>query len=218
MPRKVLPLSCHPSIRIQNLPELISRFLYEQKNPNSPIPVELIATDDLPEHDGKIFVYSSAMVIFHAPSDVSGTRSMRSERIRSTAQWWGGPACRDCIFIEHSAEVPGFCGLYIAQVEAFLKVVHERKDYPCAVVSWFSTMGDTPCRDTGLWMVKRDLDRGSKVMSIIHLDTILRGAHLIGISGKSFVPKDMHSTDSLTAFRTFFVNKYIDYRVHEIAW
>ena len=218
MPHKAQPLSCHPSICIQNLPELISHFLYEQKNPDSPIPVELVARDDLPEHDGKIFVYSLAIVIFCAPSDVSGTCSMRSEHIRSTVQWWGGPAHCNCVFIKHSRELPGFHGLYVAQVKALLKVVHEHKDYPCAVVSWFLTMGDTPCHDTGLWMVKHNLDRGSKVMSIVHLNTILHGAHLIGILGKPFIPKDMPSTDLLSAFKTFFMNKYIDYRTHKIAW
>lgn len=177
-----------------------------------------MASEDLPEHIGKIFVYPSALAVFRAPSDLSGTHSMRSECIRSIDKWWGGPARRDCVFIEHNAEHAGFRGLYVAQVEAFLKVVHERKSYPSALVSWFSTIGDTPCRDSGLWMVKRDLDRGKKVMSIIHLDSILRGAHLIGFPGKSFIPNDMRSTDSLNAFKSFFVNKYIDYHAHEIAW
>lgn len=69
-----------------------------------------------------------------------------------------------------------------------------------------------------MWIVKRDLDdRHNKVMSIIHIDAILHGAHLIGVAANRLVPRDLTCTDSLNAFKTFFVNKYIDYHAHEIA-
>lgn len=180
--------------------------------------IELVASEDLPEHIGKIFVYLSALVVFWAPSDLSGTHSMWSECICSIDKWWGGLACCNCIFIKHNAECAGFWGLCVAQVEAFLKIIHECKSHPSALVSWFSTIGNMPCWDSGLWMVKRDLDRGKKVMSIIHLDSILHGVHLISFPGNSFVTNDMCSMDSLNTFKIFFVNKYIDYHTHEIAW
>ena len=54
-------------------------------------------------------------------------------------------------------------------------------------------------------------------MSVIHLDTILRGAHLMGIAGSHPIPHQLKYTDSLDAFKSFYVNKYIDYHAHEIA-
>ena len=75
-----------------------------------------------------------------------------------------------------------------------------------------------PCPNTGMWIIQRELERGKELKSIIHIDTILRGAHLIGIAADSFVPGDLEHTDSLNAFKTFFVNKYIDYHAHEMAF
>lgn len=55
--------------------------------------------------------------------------------------------------------------------------------YPCALVHWFSTVGDSPDDETGMWMVEPDFLRGKRVLEVIHLDSILRGAHVIGVSG-----------------------------------
>ena len=69
---------------------------------------------------------------------------------------------------------------------AFFSIRHNNATYPCALVSWFSTCGDEPCRDTGLWRVTPDYDgTGRRAMSIIHIDSILRGAHLMGIAGNT---------------------------------
>ena len=70
-----------------------------------------------------------------------------------------------------------------------------------------------------MWMVKPDFSRGRWVLAVIHLDTVLRGAHLIGAAGKDFIP--IHGFDfskSLDAFNLFYVSKYADYHAHEIAF
>ena len=67
-------------------------------------------------------------------------------------------------------------------------------------------------------MAQRKMLNHQKLMSIIHIDTILRGAHLVGIGGNMFIPNELKHTDSLHAFKTFFVNKFIDYHVHELAY
>ena len=69
-----------------------------------------------------------------------------------------------------------------------------------------------------MWIVERELVHGKMPKSIIHIDAILRGAHLIGIAGNSVVPDDLEHTDTLNAFKTFFVNKFVDYHAHEIAF
>ena len=57
---------------------------------------------------------------------------------------------------------------------------------------------DSPCDDTGLWRVELDYDeRGQRTCSVIHIDTILRSAHLIGVAGPQLLPKHFTYYDSL---------------------
>ena len=69
-----------------------------------------------------------------------------------------------------------------------------------------------------MWMVEPDFLRGKR--EVIHLDSILRGAHLIGVSGSHFLPSDpvFNFSRSLDAFKTFYVNKYVDRHAHEILF
>jgi hypothetical protein len=217
IPRDVEGLSAW--LGIPSLPHLISQFLYEQEHPELDVPPNQIPLEACPIYSGKVFVYPSAVATYFAPSDISGVGGMIRERIRSTRSWMNGPARRDCVYVEHDANLPGFRGLYVAQVLAFLKLKHNGITYPCAVVSWFSAIGDSACPDTGMWMVTRDIDGcGKRVLSIIHLETILRTAHLIGVAGKTSVPVNHHHSQSLNVFKSFYVNKYVDYHAHEIAF
>ncbi|KAJ7504629.1 hypothetical protein B0H11DRAFT_1709536 [Mycena galericulata] len=56
-------------------------------------------------------------------------------------------------------------------------------------------------------------------LAVVHSDCILRGAHLIGLAGKEFIPLDNFSfSNSLDAFQFFYVNKYAEHHTHEIAF
>jgi len=59
---------------------------------------------------------------------------------------------------------------------------------------------------------------GRRMTSIIHIDTILRAAHLIGVAGTHFLPCTFSFSDTLDAFHLFYVNKYADHHAHEIAF
>jgi hypothetical protein len=70
-----------------------------------------------------------------------------------------------------------------------------------------------------MWIVKPNLySDGSPRAAIIHLDTILQEAHLIGVYGKGFLPKELSFTDSLNVFHAYYVNKYINYHSFETAF
>ena len=65
----------------------------------------------------------------------------------------------------------------------FFSFSFEGTIYCCALVPWFSTYSDSPCEDAGLWRVEPDCDaRGRHRSSVIHIDTILHSAHLIGVA------------------------------------
>ena len=53
--------------------------------------------------------------------------------------------------------------------------------------------------------------------TIIHLDSIYCGAHLIPVYGSDFLPVGFKHTWSLDAFEAFYVNKYADYHAYSVA-
>ena len=145
---------------------------------------------------------------------------MFRERIRAVSSWRKGPPKYDCAFIKQDSKLEGFRGLLVARVRSFLLIWYHGIVHPCALVSWYSVIGDQPCPDTRMWKVKPDLDDlGNPMLDITHLDSILRNAHLMGVcDGSTRLPHNFNFNDSLDSFKAFYVNKYIDYHAHEIAF
>ncbi|KAJ7925507.1 hypothetical protein B0H13DRAFT_2314521 [Mycena leptocephala] len=148
---------------LPHLVPLIRRFLYLQDNPDHDlnIPLTNIHLDDCPDAPRSVKVFPS-----------------RNREILRTQRRVRAPRY-DCVFVEGDPDLPGFRGLL------FMSFKHLGITYPCALVTWFSAIGDEPCPDVGMWMVEPDIDhRGQRIMDIIHVDTILRGAHLIASRAK----------------------------------
>ncbi|KAJ7061324.1 hypothetical protein C8F01DRAFT_1210312 [Mycena amicta] len=208
-------------LNIPRLPDLIQRFLYAQDHLDRDIDIDLstIPLNDCPSLPSKVMCFPSAIATFYAPSDQCATSGLFSERIRATRSWRGGPARYDCVCVDGEDDVPGFRGLLAARVLAFMSFKHNRKVVPCALVTWFSAIGERPCDDVGMWMVEPDLDgRGHRVLDIIHIDSIVRGAHLIPVFGDDLLPRRWKYTDSLDSFKAYYINKYADHHSHEIAF
>ncbi|KAH9919576.1 hypothetical protein B0H21DRAFT_702115 [Amylocystis lapponica] len=202
------------------LHELVSRFLYDQSNRDNPDApnAEDIPLADCPLFTGRISVFHSASATFYAPSDISGIAGMRRERIRATPSWRSGPARYDCVFVANN-DADGFRGMHVAHVRLFFSFSFQNENMPCALVEWFLPVGDGPDDDTGMWIVEPDFDfNGRRSAGVIHLDAIVRAAHLIGVYGESHLPPKFKHTDSLDAFAAFYVNKYADHHAHEIAF
>jgi len=168
----------------------------------------------------KLKVFHSAVVIFYSPSDISGVGGMHRQRICATPVWHRSGAPQfDCVFVEKDPTLPRMHGLLVAQVLLFFSFSYHDITYPCVLVQWFRPVGDQPCPNTGLWVVKPEVDRHHlRVQSVIHLHCILSAAHLIGVSDAHMVPQDLHYTHSLTSFKSFYVNKYANCHAHEIAF
>ena len=141
---------------------------------------------------------------------------MRRERIRSTPSWRGSAPRRDCAFIVEDDDKHGMRGMGVVRVLLFFSFKYDHTYYPCALVDWFKKVGVDPV--TGMWVVRPDIVHRRRECSVLHLDSFLRGAHLIPVFGAKKVPQDFHFTYSLDAFPAFYVNKYIDHHAHEIAF
>ncbi|KAF8263218.1 hypothetical protein EI94DRAFT_1772998 [Lactarius quietus] len=90
--------------------------------------------------------------------------------------------------------------------------------YPCALVRWFTHMGDEPDKVVNMWVVQPDSNPdGSPAVGVVHLDLVLHAVHLMPMFGDHMMPMDLTSDQSLDIFQSFYVNRYIDYHAFEIA-
>ncbi|KAI0654965.1 hypothetical protein C8Q70DRAFT_924539, partial [Cubamyces menziesii] len=89
----------------------------------------------------------------------------------------------------------------------------------CALVEWFSPVADAPDEDTGLWVVEPDYHPdGRRVQDVVHLQTVLRAAHLIPVFCPDPTPVQLKQHAVLDSYRAFYVKKYTDHHAHEIAF
>ncbi|KAI0246864.1 hypothetical protein BJV78DRAFT_1092561, partial [Lactifluus subvellereus] len=168
-------------------------------------------------------VFHSAKVEYYVPSDSCGMGGMHREVIHANPNYGG--SCRfDTVFVSVGDEAEAMNGLLVARVWLLFSYFdpYHSKDVPCALVTWFIHPSDNPERDkdTGMWKLQReqDVDGEQPVgpVQVIHLDTILRGAHLLPCYGSGFLPVELKHTDSLDAWDCYFVNHFIDQHAHEL--
>ncbi|CAK5266001.1 unnamed protein product [Mycena citricolor] len=80
--------------------------------------------------------------------------------------------------------------------------------YGCMAPYWLLVSAvTTSARTYGKWIV-----------DIIHLDTILRAAHLLPVFGDEPVPRHFKFMSSLVSFHHYYINKYTDHHSHEITF
>ncbi|KAH9044390.1 hypothetical protein EDB85DRAFT_2070585 [Lactarius pseudohatsudake] len=124
---------------------------------------------------------------------------MHRERIYAVKSWRKGPGRYDTIFFNADPSMEGMRGV----------------EYPCALVHWFSCVGDSPDEQTGMWVVEPD---HKSHVSIIHLDGIVRASHLLPVFGQGCVSTTLSFPNTLDTFTSFYVNKYVDHHAFEIAF
>ncbi|KAI0067055.1 hypothetical protein BV25DRAFT_1912390 [Artomyces pyxidatus] len=196
---------------------LIRRFLFEQTQDDD------LSADDVDSSEWpdvslrqRLSIHTSASSVFYAPSECSGTGGMHREIIRSAAQWYNEFERRDTVLIQNGPEGDAMDGMLVGRVLRFLSFTYDGISYPCALVNWFIPVGDTPDPIFGMWEVRPEKDEhGERTIGLVHLDCIIRACHLMPAFHSSRIPHSFHFSDSLTAFKAFYVNRYIDYHAHE---
>ena len=198
------------------LHEHIAKFLYSQLNPYLDIPQDP-EDPDLPEVSSRmrIGVHSSSIAVFYAPNERAGLHGMHREIIRCAPMWYRQFPRYDTVLVTENPNLWGMLRYRVARVRRFLSVLYDGILYPCALVQWFVTDVRGPDKATGMWKVQPDLVDGQRTTSIIALSSIFRACHLMPIFGRTFLPPDFHFSESLDAFKAYFVNSYVDYHAHE---
>ena len=179
------------------------------------------SSSDLPSLPNKIFVYTSTVATFYAPSDISGISGMRSERIHAINTWCHGNGCYDCMFVNTYPLQLGMCGLDIAHARLFFSFTFEWVKYSCAFIYWFLKIGESVDEGMGMWSVEPEVfNNGSCYSSIIHLDSVVHLAHLLSIHYDRSVPSrhQLNYNRSLDAFSAFYVNKYANHHAFDISF
>ncbi|KAF9225582.1 hypothetical protein BS17DRAFT_869508 [Gyrodon lividus] len=190
---------------IPNLSDLLRCFLFNQIHPNHPSDHSEVPLTACPHYDGHISTFNLASSRFYVPSDLSGLSGMHTKFIRSTPLW-------------RNEEALGMCALDIACVLSFFLFTYQEGTYNCAVIQWFDKISDSPDEDMGMWMMHPSyLPNHTPNFAIIHIDAIYRAAHLIPIYGANAISHDIKPHHSYDAFRAFYINKYADHHVFEIA-
>jgi hypothetical protein len=145
---------------------------------------------------------------------------MYRELIRANRAW-KGKSRHDTVFVKVSADDDGLQimhGMIIARVLLFFSfrdpLLHE--ETPCALVNWFMPVSE--CRDDamGMWEFKPEIAGARPTLEVIHLDSIVRAAHLLPHYGSGFLPENFDCKCSLDAFQSYFVSDVIDYHAHEL--
>ncbi|KAI1785118.1 hypothetical protein LXA43DRAFT_900463 [Ganoderma leucocontextum] len=163
----------------------------------------------------RIGFHSSASAVFYAPSELAGPRGMHREIIRSTPSWYGKCPRYDTVLVVTNPDGWGMMRYRVARVRQFLSFIHLGINYPCALVEWFVTDANGPDTTTGMWIVRPEEVNGHSVTRVIPLSSIFRAFHLMPVFGHTFLPTDFHFSDTLDAFRAYYVNCYVDYHAHE---
>ncbi|KAI0669707.1 hypothetical protein C8Q78DRAFT_977285 [Trametes maxima] len=204
-------------LRVPSLHEMMRRFLREQLFPNFDEPDDAVPLAVCPwlARSTRVSLHTSARAVFFAPSELCGPGGMHSELIRCTSRWRMDGPRHDTVFVQLSDD-PGMLGMAVGRVCAFLSFSYGIVHYECALLEWFEREGDHPDPVTGLWIVKPELHGGHPVMGLVSVDAIVRSCHLVGVYGLTRIPSGFHFSQSLDAFRKFFVNPYADYHVHEL--
>ena len=145
---------------------------------------------------------------------------MYHETIRATPTWSRGevPGPRyDCIFVSNGSDSDQsvMSDLLVARVFLFFSFLFDGEPHQCALVHWFSVFGDHPDPDNQMWVVTPDYLGGVPNLSVIHVDSIFRAAHLLPIFNADPVPRALNYTQTLDSFQGFYVNKYVDYHTYE---
>ena len=197
----------------------IRRFLYKQAHPDTDLPDANIDICDCPRFSGRFSVFDSAIATYYLPSDTLGQAGPFRERIRATPTRDRGTSTvsrYDCVLVATDATSSGFSSMQVARVRLLFSITYPDIPIPCALVDWFILEGGRPDPVTGMWIVKPEYTANNRHhSSIIHLDTVLRGIHLLPVHKKRVVARTHSYSRSLDHYRRFYVNKYIDYHAFE---
>ena len=144
---------------------------------------------------------------------------MYHETIHTTPSWnrgkIPGPRYNYVLISSGSNSESSMSNFLIACVLMFFSFTINSKLHQCALVHWFSVSRDQPNPDNGMRVVTPDYFGGAQNLSVIHIDSIFRAAHLLPIFDTTPLPQTLNYTATLDLFQGFYLNTYMDYHMYK---
>ena len=103
----------------------------------------------------------------------------------------------------------------VARALLFFSFTIDGTSHQCALIHWFSIVGDQPDPDNGMWVATPDYSVNARDLAVIHIDSIFRAVHLLPIFDDTPLPRTLDYTQVLDSFKGFYINTYIDYHTYE---
>lgn len=211
-------------IALPNLSELVRDFLQAQHDPehgeSGTESDAMLHSYEIPPR-GPVKLHPSAATVFVAPSDPSGHRGKKREYIRATPSWRNDGPRHDTAFVmAGDPDLDPMDGLKVVRIHHLFSFTHLGTVHPCAVVQWFPHTQPKPDRATGMWIVQPENFHLDEVLfQVIHLDTVLRLAHLLPVFDVEIaLPREIHFSDTLNTFPSFYVNKYANHNTFDTLY
>ncbi|TFK17359.1 hypothetical protein FA15DRAFT_683552 [Coprinopsis marcescibilis] len=195
--------------------ESFLRYLFLSRHPTRSVPSDV---NEAVRFTGKIRVHFSATASFYAPSDVCGIGGMQRQVIRCHPRWKAHPR-KDIVLIRQE-DSPTLSGMRIAQILLLFSFTDMTNNiiHHCAFVEWFEVVGEHVDADTGMWVVRREGSANARYVSVIQLEMILWGAHLLPVYGTGRLPEEFSFTEALDSFDEYLVNSFVDHHMHELLY
>jgi hypothetical protein len=149
---------------------------------------------------------------------------MQTKCIHAIPNWRGGPRYYDCVFIHWHNSPPDdtddFWCYHVACVCLLFTFTFFATKYSCALIHEFLPANKDPDEKTGMWIMQHSTFGHQPQAQVIALDSILHAAHLIPVYRyeDTALPKTHTPDNSLNKFEWFYVNKFIDHHVFEVAF
>jgi hypothetical protein len=206
------------------LPALIQRYLrhyYSTLNSSDSDSATSSTALPLPLFDQKLSLHSSVVCTFFAPSDYCGIHGLRREHIRASGSWRGGSSRQDVALVDTgdggNKALP-MSGYAVARVLCLFSFQYVGKDFPVALVWWYTLCDDTGRRDeaTGMWLVEREYRDDEPHLAVVPVASLFRAVHLMPFFGREEVSRNPNPSETLDIYARFYVNRYADHQAFEI--
>ena len=138
-----------------------------------------------------------------------------------SGSWRGGSSRQDVALVDTrdgGNKALLMSGYAVACVLCLFSFQYASKDFPMALMWWYTLCDDTGCRDeaTGMWLVKHKYRDDELHLVVVPMASLFCMVHLMPFFGWEEVLRNPNPSETLDIYAQFYVNRYADHQAFEI--